>query len=324
MRRVLLVMFLLCFAQSANALVDCGDGSSPRQQANRDRIGIISGGVGGTYARFAQDMADTLNEECYLRVVPMLGIGSVQNLADLIWMKGVDFAIVQSDVFEAFLQEELRGVDDIRKKIHYILKLYNEEIHLVARPEIKSIHDLAGKPVSVGLKGSGTNATASIVFQALDVRIKPTFLPNSEAVEAVRSGRVSAAFFVVGKPATNIKKFTKDDNLHLVPVNITERLQSYGYLESSFSGGDYPSLVPPGQPVTTIAVGAILTLYNFKPGTPRFELTSRFARKLMFNLDKMKDGAGGRFHKKWSEVDPRATVPGWVRFEPVGKLISSR
>lgn len=324
MRRLLLVIILLCFAPSTHSLTQCGEGGSPRDQANRDKIGIISGGVGGTYARFAQDMADALNEECELRVVPMLGIGSVQNLADLIWLKGVDFAIVQSDVFEAFLQEELRGVEDIRQKIHYVLKLYNEEIHIVAGPEIKSVRDLAGKPVSVGPKSSGTEATASIVFQTLDIRIKPTFLPNSEAIDAVRSGRVAAAFFVVGKPATNLQTFEDKDNLHLVGVDIDKRLESLGYLSSSFVREDYPHLVAPGQHVDTIAVGAILTLYNFEPGSSRYELTSRFARKLMFNLHKMKSGAGGPYHKKWSEVDPDATVPGWVRFKPVDALLTSR
>ena len=71
---------------------------SARERANRDTVGVMGGSVRGTYSRFAQDMANALDQEGQLRVITQLGRGSQQNIADLLWLRGVDVAIIQSHV----------------------------------------------------------------------------------------------------------------------------------------------------------------------------------------------------------------------------------
>lgn len=65
------------------------------EKSLRDPIGIISGSVSGTYARFAQDISNILDKkkENKFRIVAVLGKGSQQNIADLLHLKGIGIAI---------------------------------------------------------------------------------------------------------------------------------------------------------------------------------------------------------------------------------------
>ncbi len=76
-------------------------------QANAGTVGIISGGVDGTYVRIAADLASVLDDGKALRILPILGKGSLQNLADILYLRGVDIGIVQSDVLAFVKQRHL-------------------------------------------------------------------------------------------------------------------------------------------------------------------------------------------------------------------------
>src|SRR6476469_2834886 len=69
-----------------------------RARANAGTVGIVSGGVDGTYVRIAADLASVLDDGDNLRVLPIIGKGSVRNLLDVIFVRGIDIGIVQSDV----------------------------------------------------------------------------------------------------------------------------------------------------------------------------------------------------------------------------------
>jgi uncharacterized protein len=96
-------------------------------RANAHTVGIISGGLDGTYTRFAADIAAVLDGVDDLRILPVLGKGSLQNLADLLYMRGVDVAIVQSDVLAAAAQQRVFPM--IEQQVRYITKLYTRLIH---------------------------------------------------------------------------------------------------------------------------------------------------------------------------------------------------
>jgi len=316
---VLLGLIMVCTPAYAQE-VDCGDQQTARQTANRDTVGIISGSVRGTYSRFAQDMADKLDQDCILRVVPVLGRGSVQNVADLLWLKGIDIAVVQSDVFEAFLNRKLPGTRDIREKIQYIMKLYNEEVHILAKRDIINVRDLNGRRVSIGGKGSGTTDTSKIIFDALEIPVETVQMPNSVAIDAVKKGEIAAAVFVAGKPAGAFADIREDDGLHFLRVEIDRILEDKGYISSEFSHDDYPQLVSAGRATETIAVGAVMAVYRWKKTSSRYRRTALFAKRLLEELPELQKSTA--FHPKWKQVDPRAVVPGWERFEPVSRLLN--
>jgi len=69
------------------------DQAAHRDLVNGGTVGIISGGVTGTYVRIAADLANALDDGYELRVLPIIGKGSVRNIEDLVLLRGVDVAI---------------------------------------------------------------------------------------------------------------------------------------------------------------------------------------------------------------------------------------
>jgi TRAP-type uncharacterized transport system substrate-binding protein len=103
---------------------------------NDRAVGIISGGTEGTYIRIAADLANVLDSED-LRILPIVGRGSLQNLRDVMYLRGVDIGIVQVDAREGLKGANLH--EEALKRLRYIARLYNEEVHLLASRDITDI-----------------------------------------------------------------------------------------------------------------------------------------------------------------------------------------
>jgi TRAP transporter TAXI family solute receptor len=277
---------------------------------NQGTVGIVSGGVAGTYIRVAADLAAVLDDGDNLRVLAMIGKGSVQNIADVLYLKGVDIGIVQSDVLAYIKRENLFA--GVERRVNYITKLYNEEFHLLARSDIAQLSDLAGKKVNFDNRGSGTFITATIVFDALGIAVEPTFFDQALALERLKAGEISAMVYVAGKPATLFRDLAAQDNLRLLPVPASDKLMET-YLPSRFTATDYPRLINAGQEVETIAVGAVMAVFNWDPSHPRHQKVSRFVDAFFSRFD---DFQKPPRHPKWQEVSLTAQVPGWKRFQP--------
>ncbi len=274
-------------------------------RANANIVGVISGGLDGTYTRFAADLAAVLDEVDGLRILPIIGKGSFQNLSDLLYVRGVDVAIVQSDVLAAAAQQN--AFPGITQQVQYIAKLYNEEVHVFARPGVDRLSDLAGKLVSMDNRGSGTAMTATLLFSRLGIAVQPVYDATVDATEKLRRGDIAAVVRITGKPA----RFTTPlpEGTRLLAVPLSESLLET-YLPANFTSSDYPALVPPGETVETVAVGAVLAAYNHQ-NPDRRERLIRFSRALSLKFDFFMQPPR---HPKWRDVSLTATVPGWTRF----------
>ena len=282
---------------------------SSSEQANKGLAGIIAGGVNGTYIRIAADMATVLDAED-LRILAIVGKGSVQNINDLLYLKGIDMAIVQSDVLEYLKRQgTYRNID---KRIDYITKLYNEEFHLLANSEIKNVQDLAGRKVNFDVKGSGTSITASIIFDTLKISVEPTYYDQAAALEKLKSGEINALAYVAGKPAQLFEPLTGDDKLHFVSVDDTSALLET-YLPTYLKNQDYPGLIEINRNVKTVAVGAVLAVYHWDRSNIRYQRIANFVRHFFENFSEFQRPPR---HLKWKEVNLSAVIPGWVRFPP--------
>lgn len=279
-------------------------------EVNGGTVGLISGGITGTYVRIASDLAAVLDDGTNLRILPMVGQGSVQNISDVLYLKGIDIGIVQADVLE-FLKKQ-RTHSDLDGRLRYVTKLYNEEFHLIAGVGVRNIGDLRGKKVNFGNRGSGSYMTSSIIFNAKNVQVEPTSFRRSEALKKVKSGEIAAMVYVAGKPTRAFEGIKPEDGLHLVPVEYKGPVRQT-YLPSSFSNADYVGLVPSGKTVPTVAVGAVMAVFNWKEDNSRYEKVSRFVNAFFDNFEEFQKAPR---HRKWREVNISAQLPGWTRFKP--------
>ncbi|WP_419899166.1 TAXI family TRAP transporter solute-binding subunit [Roseomonas sp. USHLN139] len=278
--------------------------------ANAGTIGVISGGVDGTYVRIAADLAAVLDDGEAMRVLPVIGKGSLQNLSDLLYVRGIDVAIVQSDVLAAATRDRL--LPNLGQLVQYLAKLYDEEVHVLARREVTRVEDLAGRPVNVDLRGSGTAMTASVLFGMLGVAVQAVHAPQDLALERLKRGEIAALVYVTGKPARLFSGLRAEDGLHLLPLPPRPPLLQT-YLPAPIEPADYPGLVAEGTSVQTVAVGAVLAVYAWTPGSERHAKLVRFAERFRQKFPELLQPPR---HPKWREVNLTAQVPGWVRFDP--------
>ena len=300
-------------AQATGRVATENEVNQLRSRLNENAVSVISGTPAGTYLAIAYDMAATLDSGYDLRVLPIAGKGSVQNVRDILHLKGVDMGIVQSDVMTFFRQSGELGAG-VERRLVYIAKLYNEEMHLVAGPGINSIQDLAGKKVNFAELNSGTQFSSRLIFNALKINVQEVNMGQTDAIVKIRSGEIAATIFIAGRPANSVAQLPKDAGLKLLPVPFTTELENIDYFPAALSSQDYPNLVADGQKVDTIAVGAVLASYNWPAGTDRHRRLSRFCDQL---VAKFPDFLKAPRHPKWKEVNLAANLKAWNRFEPM-------
>jgi TRAP transporter TAXI family solute receptor len=281
--------------------------AATKAKANANTVTVMSGTIGGTYVQFGADLASVLDDGDNLRVLSIVGRGSVQGLADILYLKGVDIGIVRSDTLDYL---ERKGyAKNIKKQLAYITKLYNEEMHVVARKSIHSLADLNGKTVSVDLPNGGTFITAMTAFERLGIDAHFVFIEQRLAFEKLRKGEIDAMVAVQGRPSKFVTQIN-DPDLHLVPVEYAPALQN-DYLPAQLVSSDYPGLIAAGEQVDTIAVPAILAVYNWEPGSERYRRVQLFTEQLFSHISDLQKAP---FHPKWQEVVLTSSLPGWTRF----------
>jgi TRAP transporter TAXI family solute receptor len=288
-------------------LQEGGSDAVLKQRKNNWTVGIAGGLIDGTYMRFADELAKVLDDGDNLRILPIVSYGAASNLEDLIYLRGIDLAITQSDVFEYFRTE--RKTPNLQNRVHYVLRLPVSELHILAKNDIHSIEDLRGKKVNFGPAGSGSSLTGTIVFQRLGVQVEQVLIDQQSALQKLQSGEVAALVRVVGKPVDFFTRIPASAGLHLVPVPFTRTFADY-YTLGEFKASEYPTLIPEGQKVDTIAVPAVLAVFNWPKGSDRYRRIERFTEQLFAKFDKFQ--AAPR-HPKWRDVNLAATVPGWTR-----------
>ncbi len=208
-------------------------------QAESIVVGVEGAAIGGTYLRIAGDLASALNGPG-LRVVPIVGQGSVQNLDDLLHLRGVDVAIVQADALALVRRERLLP-PGAERAIQYIAKLYDEEMHIIAGPEVRALGDLKGKVVNVDLPKSGSALTATLLFDALGIPVTFNNEPQDLAIERLKRGEIAAVMRVAGKPVDMFRALPADMGLHFLPLPQGDERLLRTYAPGDLTYADYPN-----------------------------------------------------------------------------------
>src|SRR5215831_16131645 len=281
-----------------------------RERKNAWTVGLVGGVFEGSFMRFAEEIRKVLDDGDEMRVLPIVSRGTAANLEDLLYLRGVDVAVTQVDLFEYFRTE--RKLPNLDQRIQYLLRFPVAEVHLITRKEITSIEQLRGKRVQFVDTGGPSSVTGILLFQRFGIDIQLVSGPITGGFEQLRKGEYDALLRVVQKPlpVLNSPAIPPNSGLHILPIPYTKKFIDL-YAPAEFSNADYPNLVPAGEQVDTIGVPSVLAVYNWPKNTDRYRKVERFTQRLFTNFDKLQKPP---YHPKWKDVNIAATVPGWTRF----------
>ena len=297
------------------SLAEGGTDAAMRVRKNNWTVGVAGGQFSGTYMIFANELAEILDDGDNLRVMPIVTYGAASNLDDLLYLRSVDVAVTQADVFEYFRTQ--RKISNLEYRVNYIIRLPVSEMHVLARNDITSIEDLRGKKVNFGPAGSASSLTGTIVFQRLGVQVEQVLYDNATALQKLKTGELAALVRVIGKPIDFFAKIPANSGLHFLPIPFSKTFADY-YTVGELTNKEYSTLIPEAQSVNTIATPAVLAVFNWSKGNDRYRRTERFVERLFTNWDKFREPTR---HPKWRDVNLAATVPGWTRWAVAEEML---
>ena len=287
--------------------------------AAKDGMGIVTGGPTGTYIKFGQDMA-TMAEREGLNLIVKESQGSLANIERMDSRENAGVGIVQSDVLGFLSRSTDKQMKKTASRLRLIFPFYNEEVHLYANKDIKSIKDLQGRRVIVGSSGSGNWLTATNLLNMTGVNPSERIqLSPVEGAKEILLGNADAMFYVAGKPVKLFKNLEKvfeneefkdlANNVHMVPL--TDDIMLEEYVSAELTPEDYSWL---GDTVPTIAVKAMLIGFDFSSNRnsyykKRCEEFQRLGKAIRDNIEELRtDG-----HPKWNQVNLDEEVGLWER-----------
>ena len=307
---VLVVTLALCgssIAQSRRTSSAISGEAQIRDRLNAGTIGLAGGLLEGAPIRFATEIARVVNDGGAVHVLPIVTRGPTENVNDLLYLRGVDAAIINSDSLEEYKSQ----VPQIQQRITYLLSLFPSELHIFVRPEIRSLSDLAGKKVNFNTQGTAAAYSGPLIFSRLGVDVEKMFIPHPVALEQMKRGEIAGVVFVTSKPVDAFVKGKWEEGFKFLPVEYGSKFEDY-YLPSYLEQADYPNLVPKGERIATIAVPTILASFNWRTTSPRYRRVARFVDELFSRADKLKSPG---FDAKWKDVNLTTRAPGLERFQ---------
>jgi len=290
-----------------------------RQKANSGLVAVLLGvseSDGSDLFKVSQLFA-ALERDDFLRIFQVEGKGALQNVVELAFARGIDAGLIQSDTL-AFLKREPL-FPQMESFLQYVAKLYDKEVHVLAAANIHSIEDLAEKKVNFGPRNSESFMTGTKVFGSLSINAEPMELAHTLALEKLKQGEIAAMVYVAAKPAELFQHLRPEDNLRFLAIPAGTDIKP-GYTRARLGPDDYPQSIESGKAVETLAVGSILVVYNWPPGTDRYRKVSRLVETL---LDQLKSMRTPVHHPKWRDMDINSPVPGWTRFAPAEEWIKA-
>jgi TRAP transporter TAXI family solute receptor len=290
---------------------------------------IVTASERGTYIQFGRDIASLIAAPADIDLEVLPSAGSAENVRRLRYEPGVKLAIVQSDVYQAFVDLARGGnreAGDIIRPLRVIMPLYNEEIYFLVRADsdLTYVHEMRDARINAGELGSGTALTMSTLYRLMFGLALPedktTFLSNENAlVKLIDDKSVDVVAVVAGQPARLLTEMKPEARqfiklLQVDPLHPSTRTVQKTYFPATVRAASYPNLL--SEDVPSYAVRAFLVTYDYNLAQTKQSL-ARFARSLCGNFSALRS----KGHPKWREVE--LALPdlgrGWFYYAPTAR-----
>ena len=225
---------------------------------------FTTGGTSGTYYAFGGVLAQYVTDNSDVAITAVAGEGSAANI-DMLDMGFAQLGFVQSDVayyaVNGIRFEQYEGAPIT--SFTALAALYNETVQLVTcDPTLTSMDQLKGKNVSIGAAGSGVYFNAMDFLAAYDMTeedINPQYLSFGDSAEALKDGKIDAAFVVAGAPTTAVVDLCATKGAYLIGLDdehVAKLKELNGaYTECVIPAGTYDGI---DTDTKTVAVKAIV------------------------------------------------------------------
>ncbi|HUD31592.1 MAG TPA: TAXI family TRAP transporter solute-binding subunit [Variovorax sp.] len=292
---------------------------------------IVTASKTGTYIQIGNDLAKWVAEPAGIALEVLESKGSAENVQRMRFEPGVRMALVQSDVYQAFLDEAKAGnaeAGNIIRPLRLIMPLYDEEIYFVARADspINAIHEIKDKKIGVGPIGSGTALTSRTVYQLMFGEPLPpanaSYLTNEEALTKLTVDKsIDVAIVVAGQPAKLFADMKPEARKYIKILRFDDAASESArakktYFPVTLRKESYPTWLTADVP--TLSVKAYLVTYDYGLNSTVDGL-NRFAESMCTNFDKLQ--ANG--HPKWKQVklDLPPLGQGWRYYAPMERRL---
>lgn len=226
---------------------------------NADTIALAAGPAGGAYEEVARALAARAARVGVSFELPDSGgsVGNIRLLAD----GEAQFALVQNDVAMAAFHGRGRFGGAAQPDLRAVASLFPEAVQLVVRADgnIRSIADLAGRRVDLGLKHSGTRTNALAILAAHDLTLESlqevTDSTLSQATDLLAQGKIDALFATVHAPARALQRAAAKSRLAFIDILPTDALRASGLVPLKLPARTYAGQA---EPVQTLATTALL------------------------------------------------------------------
>ena len=292
---------------------------------------IVTANATGTYHAIGNDLAKMVAPQAGIDLEVVPTSGSAENVKLLRFEPGVKLAIVQADVYQAFVDRGAEKVPEAARMIRplrVVLPLYNTEIHYIARADspFNYLHELKEAKINGGVVGSGaafiTHTLYRMMFNGPMPEASATYLSNNEAlVKLITDKSVDVAVVAAGQPAPIIANMKPEAQQYIKllkfdPKHPSAKEATKIYSPATVRASSYPNLIK--EDFTTVSVGAFLVTYDYNTQGTVGNLT-RFAHELCRNFSALQE----KGHPKWKEVDLNlpALNDGWTYYGPTTKVL---
>ena len=262
MKKFLCMILALVMALSLVACGNTADPAADNSDSTAKQLRFVTGGESGTYYAFGNVIANHAVNNAGVDVVALAGNGSQSNVFEL-EDGNAELAFCQSDVMAYAYEGTNLFADTGAVSCFSVLgALYTEQVQIVTtNPDIKTVADLKGKNVSIGVGGSGVYFNAIDILSVYDLTeedIKPTYQSFGDSADALKNGQIDAAFIVAGAPTTAVTDLATTKDVYLVSLDadhVAKLLESSPYYTECTIAADTYGL---DADVTTVGVGAVV------------------------------------------------------------------
>ena len=294
---------------------------------------IVTAHEKGTYFSIGVDLARFVAADADIKLEVLATAGSAANIKHVRYDPGVKLAVVQADVYQAFLDRAAAGNSEAGtfiRPLRVILPLFKTEIHYIVRADspFNYVHDIRNAKINGGVAGSGAALITHILYRMMFGGPIPeanaSRLSNEEAlVKLVNDKSVDVVVVADGQPAPLIANMKPEAQKYIKllkfdPNHPSSKLPLTVYSQSVVNASSYPNLLQ--ESFTTISVGTFLVTYDFNLEDTISHL-SKFGRSLCQNFSILQ----AQGHPKWKEVSlslPKLG-PGWIYYAPTTREIRS-